>query len=203
MNNLLQKNKLKNRYFVLRHGKSEANEKKIILSHPDDGIKGYGLVEEGKEQVRISLQKVLSDKLLNASTILYTSDFKRARETAEIAQYMLGSTQLHMTSKLRERYFGNWDKTHSGNYKKVWEEDKKNPLHKNNSVESTAEVLDRTTALVIELEEKYSEKNILLVSHGDPLQILQTAFENIAFHRQLPGLITAEVRELKFTQKKK
>ncbi|GEM_PF-6369883 len=42
------------------------------------------------------------------------------------------------------------------------------------------------------------DKTILLVSHGDPLQILETAFKDIspALHRSLPHLQTGDVRAL-------
>ena len=42
---------LKNTYFVLRQGKSEANVKGIIISNLIEGKVSYGLVEEGKKQV--------------------------------------------------------------------------------------------------------------------------------------------------------
>ncbi len=99
---------------------------------------------------------------------------------------------------MRERYFGDWEQKHNRHYQDVWDEDINDPNHKNNNVESTAEVLDRTTSLIKDLEEKYSGKKILLVSHGDALQILQTGFEKVSSscHRSLPHLNVAEIREL-------
>ena len=188
---------LKNHYFVMRHGKSKANEQEIILSHPDAGTTDYGLVEEGRQQAKESAKDAKNKKILDSSTIIVSSDFIRAKETAEIAKNILEVNKVILNHKLRERYFGDWEKKHNQHYQDVWNDDVKNPHHKNNSVESTSEVLDRTTALIRELEEKYSGKKILLVSHGDALQILQTAFENVnsAQHRNLPHLSTAEIRE--------
>jgi broad specificity phosphatase PhoE len=59
-------------------------------------------------------------------------------------------------------------------------------------------VLDRVTALVADLERRYSGRDILLVSHGDTLQILQAGFLRLdpSLHRRLPPLGTAEIREL-------
>ena len=59
----------------------------------------------------------------------------------------------------------------------------------------------RVTALVIELERRYAATNLLLVSHGDALQILQTAFarQDAATHRQLKHLHTDEIRCLLLT----
>ena len=43
-------------------------------------------------------------------------------------------------------------------------------------VESVSAVLARATAFIIALEQRYSGRDILLVSHGDTLQILQAGF---------------------------
>jgi broad specificity phosphatase PhoE len=54
MNHLVNIGQLHNQYFAMRHGKSEPNELGIILSHPDAGTTGYGLVEEGRQQAKKS-----------------------------------------------------------------------------------------------------------------------------------------------------
>lgn len=190
--------RLQNRYFVLRHGKSSANEYGIILSNPEEGVTNYGLTEEGKEQVRESVQGAKRKGIIDEKTIIYSSDFKRCRETSKIARDILQCGQIHLTEALRERYFGVWEKTSHSNYQKVWDLDAQNPNHNINNVESANDVLKRVMSLIYDLEEKYQNANILLVSHGDALQILQTAFNNLspASHRQLPPLVTAEIREL-------
>lgn len=197
MNNLIGIPSLKNQYFVMRHGKSKANKQEIIISHPDTGTTDYGLVDEGKQQAKQSAVNAKNNEILNTSTLIVSSDFTRAKETAEIAKDILGTGNVILNPKLRERYFGNWEKKHNSHYQDVWNDDVKNPHHKNNNVESTEEVLGRTTALIRELEKEYSGRKILLVSHGDALQILQTAFEQVSssHHRSLPHLNTAEIRE--------
>jgi probable phosphoglycerate mutase len=103
-----------------------------------------------------------------------------------------------LTPKLRERYFGLWDKKHSSHYHDVWTNDKFDANHKKDDVESTAEVRERTTSLINDLEREYQGKTILLVSHGDALQILLTAFADIesSQHRTLTHLETAEIRRV-------
>jgi len=182
----------------MRHGKSKANKQGIILSHPDAGTTDYGLVEEGRKQAENSVTQAKSSDLLDSETVIVSSDFTRARETAEIVREILGASEIIFTPKLRERYFGLWEKKHSKHYQDVWDEDAKDAFHTIHDVESTADVLDRTTALVQDLEKEYSGKKILLVSHGDALQILQTAFENVdsSEHRTLRHLETAEIRKI-------
>lgn len=198
MDHLQQLQYLSNTYYILRHGKSLANDEELIVSHPDQGVPQYGLSEEGRRQVASTITEALRNHLLDRTTIIIASDFKRTRESAEIAHQLLSTEDIILTPKLRERFFGGWEKQNHRNYQRVWEEDALNGGHKHNDVESTREVLARTTSLIRDLEEQYSGRTILLVSHGDALQILQTAFERVdsARHRLLPHLETGQMRKL-------
>ncbi len=189
---------LRNTYFVMRHGRSLANEQELIVSDFNDAALGYRLTEEGRAEVKKSAEYAKEQKFLDDSTVIVSSDFARARETAEIVASVLGVKDVALHAKLRERFFGEWEKTHNSNYQKVWDADNDDYTHKDRGVESVADVLERGISLVEELEEKYSRKNILLVSHGDTLQILQTAFEKVhpSRHRSLVHLRTAEIRLL-------
>lgn len=195
---MIQPDSIHNHYFLLRHGQSEANILEIIVSNPVEGVEKYGLTPTGRSQVASSVQKAKALGQLDSSTVVYSSDFKRCRDSAEIAYTVLDCSPPHFTPALRERYFGTWDHTDHSNYQKVWSLDAQDPNHKTWNVESTVEVLQRTTALIHDLEALYQAAHILLVSHGDALQILQTAFDHLspALHRQLPPLATAEIRQL-------
>jgi probable phosphoglycerate mutase len=200
INHLESIGELHNEYFVLRHGQSKPNILEIVLSHPEDGKKEeYTLTPEGEEQVRVSVGKAKAEGILGDDTIIYSSPFSRAKKTAEIAKEILGvRDEVIFNDRLRERWFGDWEKTHSSNYQKVWDTDKNNSKHKEANVESAEEVQKRVIVLVEELEKKYEGKKILMVSHGDTLQILQTGFhkKSPAAHRELKHLETAEVRKM-------
>lgn len=198
MDHLKQLESLRNTYYALRHGRSLANEEELIVSHPDNGLEQYGLSEEGRRQVADAVADAERSGVLDRATLIVSSDFARARESAGIARRILGANEILLTPKLRERFFGDWEKHHHRNYQRVWEDDAIDGAHRRNGVESTREVLARTTSLICDLEEQYSGRNILLVSHGDALQILQTAFERVdsALHRQLPHLETGQIRRL-------
>lgn len=195
MNNLKNIAALHNHYFVMRHGQSKANLQGIIISHPENGTKpDYALTDLGRQQAKKSAEEyTLTDK-----TIIYSSDFSRANETANIVRETIGADEVHVTKQLRERHFGNWEKSDHANYHKVWEVDKVNADHIDESVESVNSVLSRGTALIMQLEKEYENKDILLVSHGDILQILQCGFLKVdpSGHRSLTHLETAEIREL-------
>jgi len=196
MNRLLKIDRLNNRYFAMRHGHSMANQQGIIVSHPDNGRENYGLSELGRKQVRASLQQ---NNHLDAGTVIVTSDFKRARETAAIASEMLAcSASLCEESRLRERNFGELELAADDSYNEVWQQDEVNPDSQARGVESVNQVMARVTSVVADYEAQYFEATILFVSHGDALQILQTAFARLdaSTHRQLEHLHTAEIRQL-------
>ncbi len=189
-----------NRYFVLRHGESKANVAKIVLSHLEEGQKSeYSLTPNGEGQVRDSVRRAKADGWLDEKTIIYASPLSRCRRSAEIAKEELGvRNDIVFDDRLRERWFGEWEKTDNSAYQKVWDVDKENPAHTQWSVESAQEVQSRMLQVVSDLEKKYSGKTILLVSHGDPLQILYTGVQkkSASAHRGVPHLQTAEIRAL-------
>jgi broad specificity phosphatase PhoE len=196
MNCLLDIDRLNNRYFAMRHGHSMANQQGIIVSHPDNGRDNYGLSELGCEQVRTSLQQ---DNYLDAGTVIVTSDFKRARETAAIACEMLACSASQCEEpRLRERNFGELELAADDGYHTVWQQDAVNPDSHARGVESVNQVMARVSSVVVDYEVQYTAATVLFVSHGDALQILQTAFARLdaSTHRRLEHLHTAEIRQL-------
>ena len=107
----------------------------------------------------------------------------------------LGAPEVILAEALRERSFGDLEGTPVANYARVWTADGADGDHGRDGVEPAAAVLDRTTALVADLERRYSGRDILLVSHGDTLQILQAGFLRMdpAKHRSVPHLDTRVV----------
>ena len=191
---------LKNTYYTLRHGQSKANTLQIVLSDLHEGQKSeYALTEEGKRQVTESAKKALTDHLLDSNTIIISSPLSRCRESAQIAKQILnGKGDIVFDERLKERWFGDWEKQHNDAYKHVWKDDALDENHTNKNVESALDVQKRTMSLIHDLEKRYTDKNILLVSHGDALQILQTGISKIpaSKHREINHLETAEIRKL-------
>jgi probable phosphoglycerate mutase len=188
---------LLNRYYAMRHGQSLANAAGIVVSSPENGIGGYGLSSLGRRQVAESIQ---NQDFLDSDTRIVSSDFLRARETAEIARGLLQADRpVQFDNRLRERFFGIHEGGDDSIYPGVWKLDRENPDHEQGNVESTSAVQRRVAGLIHELEQTGSGQVYLLVAHGDPLQILQTAFAGVSprVHREQPHLDTANIRELK------
>jgi glucosyl-3-phosphoglycerate phosphatase len=195
MNHLSGIDRLANKFSVMRHAQSKANARGIIVSCIDRDRRGdYGLTEHGRQQALAAARGCA----LPADTLIYSSEFSRARQTAEIVRAHLGAPEVVIAEALRERCFGVWEGSAVGSYARVWAADQADPVHADGNVEPAAAVLDRVTALIAELERRHFGRDILLVSHGDPLQILQAGFWGVdpARHRALPYLGTAEIRQL-------
>lgn len=199
MNYLHNVSELKNRYFVIRHGNSLANQQALVVSSPQTGIDNYGLTSLGQTQVVNSLQ--LNTTLPDNFKII-SSDFKRASETAKIVkQHCNSQNTVHYDVRLRERFFGDYDGGPNTAYEKIWALDEQNADQVVANVESANNVTRRASELIAELERTYNKKCFLLVSHGDTLQLLQTAFlkKSAQNHRSVKHLETAEIRELILT----
>jgi len=187
---------LANRFSVMRHGQSKANVADVIVSRIETDRRGdYGLSEVGRRQALAAGQQCG----LPRDTVICSSDFSRARETAELVRTCLRAREVIVDEALRERCFGDWEGTPTVNYERVWEADAADAGQAANGVEPTASVLDRVTRLVADIEWKYSGLDVLLVSHGDTLQILQAGFLGLdpSAHRRLPHLATGEIRRLR------
>ena len=200
MNHLSGVDHLANRFSIMRHGQSMANVGGIIVSRIENDRRGdYGLSELGRQQALATARGCG----LPGDTVICSSDFSRARQTAEVVRAHLGALEVVIAEALRERCFGEWEGSATDNYARVWAADETNSGHADGNVEPVAAVLDRTTAFIVDLERRYSGRDILLVSHGDTLQILQAGFlrMNPSRHRSLPDLETAEIRQVRLKER--
>jgi broad specificity phosphatase PhoE len=175
----------------MRHGESEANVAGLIVSNPEQGCHAFGLTENGKQQVLSSIKGSSEIEF----DVIITSDFLRARQTAEIVAEWRHLPAPGIKSGLRERWFGKWDDQSDTHYQDIWKNDIKPDSANDKNVEPVEKVLQRGLDVIEQLEKEYSDKSILLVSHGDMLQILRTAFNGVApsQHRQLPHHRTAQI----------
>jgi broad specificity phosphatase PhoE len=222
MNLLSDHGRLANRYFGMRHGESKANVAGLIVSRIEtDGSGDYGLSERGRAQAADAAGRCGLGDL----TIIRSSDFARAWQTAQIVRERIGAAAVVAAAELRERSFGELDGSPATGYARVWAADQADaqaatageaggpgeagagagagsagPAREPapDGVEPVTAVLHRTAALIAELERLHSGRDILLVSHGDTLAILAAGFLGVepSRHRSVPPFGTAEIRPL-------
>ena len=194
---------LRHDYFALRHGQSQANVERLIVSSPTIACTSFGLSQQGQEQAKRASQDVVQTFQAQhdpayAGLVLLSSDFLRAKQTAQAvlsafndASLPVYANDIQIDVRLRERWFGDYDMTNDDNYHKVWKKDAllngpSNTDSDTSNVESVYSVADRVTQCVTEWDERLTKEQelsaeegrymVVCVAHGDVLQILQTAF---------------------------
>ena len=107
-------------------------------------------------------------------------------------------TPVRLEQNLRERDFGKFELTDQQNYNDVWQHDLSNSSGCTNTVESVEKTLARALKVIYRLEQDYQNQTILLVGHGDVLQILLAHNKHInpRLHRSLNSLANADIRSL-------
>ncbi len=196
------KNKTKksgNKYFVMRHGESENNVKNILSNLLNDG---YSLTPKGKEQVK---KNVLSLKDKKIDLIIY-SPLTRTKETAEIAAAELGITKENMfvEDSLREWNVGKYNGKQINELLKDFPHSLVRFEKTPEGGESYADLKKRAGKLIYEFESKYSDKNILLVTHEATALMIMSASLGmdaksiINFRGEDDSIKNAEVKEVNF-----
>mmetsp|Transcript_16637 Transcript_16637/g.32235 ORF Transcript_16637/g.32235 Transcript_16637/m.32235 type:complete len:270 (-) Transcript_16637:316-1125(-) len=201
-----------NEIFLVRHGQSEANVAGIISSHPDVGTKKHTLTPRGEEQARRAgnrlkaycAEKGIPEDKIPENVIVRCSDFTRTRRTAAIVAEELGvpASEVQTCIEFRERFFGSFDGQSDEKYKDVWNFDEHSILHEQFGAESIASVLKRAAGKIVALDREFKGKIIVIVAHGDVLQISRTGFQGEyppALHRYGDHLQTGSVSKLERT----
>jgi len=168
VNDILNKNFGSNNYFIMRHGESykQTVDKKISRCWPEKTH--CPLTENGKEEIKQKLKKLAKKEI----DLIFSSDLLRTKQTAEILTKEL-KVQLIFDKRLREFNVGVFNGKKSGLF---WEyvNKQKNWLEaKPKKGESLLAARKRMYGFVKEINKKYKNKNILIISHELPLTILQ------------------------------
>ena len=155
----------------VRHGYSEANEKNIFA-----GITDVPLAETGKQQA------VLTAKFLSqyAIDVLYSSDLKRARQTATPIAKQTG-LPIILNKQLREMDLGLWEelpfeavvKQFPTEYE-LWVGNVDN-AHAPGG-ESIAQLRKRITTAVEQIVAEHRGKTVCIVTHAEALRVLFPAW---------------------------
>ena len=149
-------------FYIVRHGQSEANVQKIVQGTVID----TSLTEIGRQQA-----EALAEELKNITfDAIYSSDSKRAVETAEIIGKIY-QIPVEATSKLRERNFRKYEgmtmesflALHK-NFRTLTLDEKLD--HKLDETESNREGAMRLIAFLEETAAKHPNETILVISHG-------------------------------------
>ena len=186
----------------MRHGeidKNITNQVSCEPAFPDH------LNEKGKKQVYDSAQ-TLKDKKMD---LIFASDFVRAEETASIVREVLSmhEDQIITEIRLRDMHIPSFSGRTWYDYHEKYPKTVENFEAKIKGDESYKDVKDRVSQFIYEIENRYSNKNIVIVTHGAPSWLLfagalgydkEESLNMIRHIKNFRYLTNAEIRKLVF-----
>ncbi|GIW65856.1 MAG: hypothetical protein KatS3mg094_375 [Candidatus Parcubacteria bacterium] len=170
--------KSKNNYYFLRHAEAYSNLKGILSSYPE--LFFNPLTYKGIKQVNSLVNKI---KNLNIDLII-TSPLLRAKQTAEIIARKLNLPVL-INFDLREIDFGNFNGKSEKEYQNLIKDQFQEYFVKPTDGENLIEVKRRMIKVILDLEERYDNKNFLIISHQDPLWTLFGEMQGLSIEQTI------------------
>ncbi len=167
---------------VLRHGQAESNARDQLNS--DILRNHFHLTVEGREQAAAAAEELQKEKI----DIIFCSDFERAKQTAKIVADKSGIKQIIEDARLREVGVGDFEGKSDMDFTKFRQQNF-DKWHKGNphNIESFVELRSRVFNFLDEIKQKYGDKKILMVTHGDVARVAQ-AYGKILSDKEIYGL---------------
>lgn len=161
-------------FYLIRHGTTEWNEKKLIQGHLDSPLTETGLIEV--KNLSKKLRKIKFD-------LVFSSDLLRAKRTAEILT-LERNLEIKTTELLRERNFGRLEGKPNVEFRQ-WVDEYEKLTGKQKytyklypEAESDEEMVKRFLTFVREIAVGYPGKTVLVVTHGG---IIRTSLVKFGF----------------------
>jgi len=165
--------KLNNNYYFLRHGEAESNvEPRFICSLPEP--KKAHLTSRGKKQIQ-KIAQILKKKNID---LIFFSPLTRTKETAQIIKKTIKKPMI-LSQKLKELDFGIFNGLHPDVYWAYFEKPIQRFTKKIPQGETLNQCLKRIWSFFQKINQKYKNKNILIISHADPLWLLESKIKKL------------------------
>ncbi|XP_031380582.1 uncharacterized protein LOC116195488 isoform X2 [Punica granatum] len=128
---------------------------------------------------RLSSQELKENNVPLEKVRICFSPFSRTTHTARVVASILNlpfeGPQCKVIADLRERYFGpSLELKSHEKYAEIWSLDEKDPFQRPEGGECVDDVASRLAIAMANIESEFQGCAVLVVSHGDPLQIFQT-----------------------------
>lgn len=173
---------MNNRYILIRHGQTIYQAKGWNIFYPDDNI--LSLTKKGEQQIRVVAKKLKNKDI----DFIYSSDFKRTKQTANIITKELG-LKVQFDKRLRDVEVGIWKGKTGDEFYQVFSKKQRFSKRPKNG-ESWRDTKKRLKDFIKDIEKKHKNKTILIISHADPIWLMNGIFK---------GLTEKELLEKRYT----
>ena len=164
---------MKNNYYILRHGQTLHQTEKKDFIYPWPENEPVALTREGRKEA----EKAAEELARIGIDVIYSSDAARAKETAEIVAKRTGVKKINIDPRLRDVNLGSYN----GGSKDKFCSDFPDSMERFKKVppggENWEDVRRRMMDFIEDVKKRHKGKKVLIVSHGDPLLILQGTIE--------------------------
>jgi len=162
---------------LIRHGETAWNAERRLQGHTDIPLNAKGEIQA------LQMAQALKDTKLTFD-VLYTSDLKRAADTAKAVVQLFG-VKARVESALRERHFGALQglSISDAPFLKpdIWQAHIARDLdHELEGGESIQQFALRVQKALDQIQEQHAGKTILIVSHGGTLDMMYRIASNQA-----------------------
>jgi len=187
--------KSNNKYFVLRHGESEKNLRNV--SNSTDMVPSP-LTDSGIERVKVAGEKLKNEKI----DYIFVSPLLRTQQSAKIVADIIGvsADKIVTDQRLTELRTGEFDEKPIDDYEKFYSSLEERFTKRPKGGENLTDVKKRCGEFLYEVESKFSNKNILIVSHEDTIWMMELLVSGFVNKEDLTkdGIPMGGVRVLDF-----
>ncbi len=185
-----------NQYHILRHGQTIYQTKKRDIIYPCFGNDSVELTKQGEAQIE-KVAKILKKEKID---LIFSSDFLRTKQTANIIAQKL-KLKIVFDKRLRDVNLGVWHGKSKKEFYQVFPRTEEKRFYERPlEGESWLDCKKRILNFINEINQKYQNKKILIISHGDVLWLLEGAMKGLEnkqyFH--LPIIKVGEIKKLNF-----
>ncbi len=162
----------KNNFFLIRHTESDHNVKNIFAFGPERNNNVSRLTKKGIEQAKHIASELKKAKV----SVIFTSSYKRTRQVADIIAKTTGA-KVFIDRRLGELDPGVFSGRPVAEYHRFF----KDPLERFYKAppggENLTNAKKRMMTAIKDINRRFQNKNIAIVSHGDPLWALEAAIK--------------------------
>ena len=164
-----------NKYLLLRHGENVYLTDFNGIIYPESADSTLGLTEKGRKEIKDLIPRL---KEIGIDLII-SSDFQRAKETAGIVAEGLG-LKIETDERLRDINLGIYKGGPKQKLYDAFPDIRERWVRAPEKGETWIDCENRVLRVIKELDEKHQSKKILIVSHGDPLWLLEGKLKGLS-----------------------
>lgn len=170
LDDIRKKTKNTNTYHLMRHGEADHNVKKFLSSDNSEKAISH-LTEKGKNDIARNAQELKAQNI----DLVFVSPLARTQETSKIVSEILDLSEdkIITDDRLKEiqtgKINGEPEKKYHNLYNDLMEKFEVRP----EGGENLLDIRRRVGKFIYEINEKYQNKNILVITHDYPIWMLQ------------------------------